>query len=235
MLTLIIAESSLEVVPKEILEHPQIQGYVKKFGKNSEFVLLDKSYHYEAMNKLKWKEKRGRPDIVHFTLLEALGSPLNLEELLQTYVHTINNQVIHVNPKTRLPRNYNRFVGLMEQLFQKSKVPLEKQPLLILKKSSLKTLIEKIKPSTTIALTRLGKPSTPTKTAQKLGKHKNPVVLIGGFPRGHFTTETLKLSNEQVCIDPSGLDAWITASRILSSYEEAINLPEKRFSTIKKT
>jgi rRNA small subunit pseudouridine methyltransferase Nep1 len=82
------------------------------------------------MKKLEESEKRGRLDIVHFALLEALGSPLNREGLLQTYVHTINDYVITVNPETRLPRNYNRFVGLMEQLFESYRVPPTGQILL---------------------------------------------------------------------------------------------------------
>lgn len=228
MLTLIIAEASLEPIPKKILNHPQIQNYAKKLGKKPDFILLDKSYHYEAMGNLPLKEKRGRPDIVHLSLLEALGSPLNLEGLLQTYVHTLNNEVIHVNPKTRLPKNYNRFVGLMEQLFQTLRVPPEGEPLLTLKKLPLEKLLRRIGSTYIVAFTRLGKPQTPIQTAKKLVKQKNPAILIGGFPHGHFTNQTLKLANEKICIDPEGLDAWIVVSRILTAYEEALNLPEKR-------
>ena len=73
------------------------------------------------MGLLDCPEKRGRPDIVHFTLLEALGSPLNLEGLLKIYVHTYSGYVIDVRPEVRLPRDCNRFSGLMEQLFQEGK------------------------------------------------------------------------------------------------------------------
>ena len=229
MLNLIIAESSLETVPKEIFGHPQIQGYAKKLGKNVKFVLLDKSYHFEAMAKLKMKEKRGRPDIIHFTLLEALGSPLNLEGLLKVYVHTINNYLIYVNSRTRLPKNYNRFVGLMEQLFQTKKVPVEGETLLVLRKGSIEDLLKTIKPDYVVALTRLGEPKSSIQVAKKLVKHKNPAIIVGGFPHGHFTNQTLKLANEKICIDPVGLEAWIVVSRILSAYEEIISLPEKRF------
>ena len=91
------------------------------------------------MKKLEESERRGRPDIVHFALLEALGSPLNKERLLQTYVHTLKNHVITISPETRLPRNYDRFVGLMEQLFELGQVPPAGQ---ILLKLELKTLAE---------------------------------------------------------------------------------------------
>ena len=186
------------------------------------------------MGSLNLKEKRGRPDIIHLTLLEALGSPLNLEGLLETYVHTLNDYVVYVNPKTRLPRNYNRFVGLMEQLFQTGKVPIEGEPLLTLKKLTLKQLLKKLKPTYILALTRKGKPQTPTQTAKKLAQQKKPIVFIGGFPHGHFTNQTINLANEKICLDPTGLDTWIVASRILAAYEETIGLPEKRLQKIQK-
>jgi rRNA small subunit pseudouridine methyltransferase Nep1 len=230
MLNLVVAEASLETVPTEILNHPQIQKYAKKHGKEAKLVLLDKSYHFEAMSKLKNKEKRGRPDITHFILLEALGSPLNLEGMLRVYVHTLNNFVIQVKPETRLPKNYNRFVGLIEQLFEAKKVPVKGEPLLTLRRLSLKELLEKIKPTYVVALTRLGEPQTLIQTAKKLAEQKNPVVLVGGFPHGHFSNQTLKLANEKISIDPSGLDAWIVVSRILSAYEIVIGLPEKRLN-----
>ena len=52
-----------------------------------------------------WR-KRGRPDIVHLCLLEALESPLNKNKILSVYVHTYDNKIIYINPEVRLPRNY---------------------------------------------------------------------------------------------------------------------------------
>jgi len=75
------------------------------------------------MRTLTNASKRRRPDIAHFTVLEALGSPLNKEGVLRTYMHTLDDRVITVSPKIRLPRNYDRFVGLIEQLFQKDRIP----------------------------------------------------------------------------------------------------------------
>ena len=117
MLTFILAESALETVPQELWKHPAIENYSEKKGKSPRLIVLDRSYHHAAMEGMKDGEKRGRPDIVHFSLLEALGSPLNREGLLKVYVHTFDDHVISVDPQTRLPKNYNRFIGLMEQLF----------------------------------------------------------------------------------------------------------------------
>ncbi|RLG20801.1 hypothetical protein DRN72_04605 [Methanosarcinales archaeon] len=57
-------------------------------------TLLDSSYHHKAMRMLENPDKRGRPDIVHFCLLEALGSPLNVDGKLSTVVHTYDGKII---------------------------------------------------------------------------------------------------------------------------------------------
>ena len=119
MLHICLVESGLELVPKEISKHPLIRRYAKKRGKKPSKVLLDISFHYHAMKNLKDFNKRGRPDIVHFCLLEALGSPLNKMALLRIYVHTYDGKVVFIDPSTRIPKNYIRFVGLMEQLLDK--------------------------------------------------------------------------------------------------------------------
>ena len=59
-------------------------------------LLLDRSLHHAGMLKLKNNLKRGRPDITHFVLLEALGSPLNKEGQLQVLIHTCNDYVIRI-------------------------------------------------------------------------------------------------------------------------------------------
>ena len=40
---------------------------------------------------------------------------------LEVLIHTQDEYLITVNPKIRLPKNYVRFVGLIEQLFKEKK------------------------------------------------------------------------------------------------------------------
>lgn len=232
MLILIIAESALEIVPKSIWDAPAVQRDVKRRGKSPSQILLDRSYHHSAMIKLKNSGKRGRPDIVHFTLLEALGSPLNRDGLLQTYVHTIDDHVIDVDSHSRLPRNYNRFVGLMEQLFELGKIPPTGNPLLTIRKQSIAQLLTELKPTYTTAFTRLGKLMRLDEAVAKLVKEEKPTAIVGGFPRGHFSGELLKLVDETVCFDPEMLDTWTVTSRLVGEYENAIGLPAKRLGKI---
>jgi len=234
VLTLIIAESALETIPESLWTHPSVRKWAKTRRKHPQCVLLDRSYHHVAMMKLTQSEKRGRPDVVHFALLEALGSPLNKAKLLTVYVHTLNDYVIWINPEARLPRNYSRFVSLIEQLFEFGRAPLNPadKPLLTLKKQVLPELIREIKPSYVLALSRLGKRQTLETSISKLAAQNMPAVLIGGFPKGHFSNATLKLADEITCVDSEMLETWTIVSRVVYEFERALSLPKKRLEAI---
>jgi rRNA small subunit pseudouridine methyltransferase Nep1 len=232
LLTLVLVESALEPIPEQLWKHPAIQKYAKQRHKHPRFIVLDRSYHHSAMKTLALNEKRGRPDIVHIALLEALGSPLNKEKLLQIHVHTLNDCVIWVNPETRLPRNCNRFVSLMEQLFEFGQIPPEgnEAVLLSLKKQTLTQLINKIKPSHILALSRIGRPEALEATVSKFSREKRPVMLVGGFPHGNFSESTTRLADEIVCIDKEMLETWTIVSRVIYEFERALSLPRKRLA-----
>ncbi|KPV61826.1 MAG: Ribosomal RNA small subunit methyltransferase Nep1 [Candidatus Bathyarchaeota archaeon BA1] len=228
MLILVLAESALEMVPKGLWRHPAVHRHAKRMRKHPRFLLLDRSYHHAAMKALEDGEKRGRPDIVHLALLEALGSPLNKERLLQVYVHTINDHVITVNPEARLPRNYNRFVCLMEQLFELSRAPPIGAALLKLEHKIMSQLLHEVKPDYVMAFSRTGESQTLEEATLRLSGRERPAVLVGGFPHGRFSEETVKLANEVVSIDPDMLETWTVTSRVIYEYERAISLPKKR-------
>jgi len=110
-----------------------VRRNAKRRGKKPAETLLDRSLHHAAMKGLPNSQKRGRPDIVHFCLLEALGAPLNRERGLRVWVHTIGGYAIEVAPEAKLPRDCSRFNSLMEQLFVEGRVPPKgEKPLLSL-------------------------------------------------------------------------------------------------------
>jgi len=228
LLTLILAESALELVPKKILGHPAVVSYSKKSGKSTNEILLDRSYHHKAMADLKDAEKRGRPDIIHMTLLEALGTPLNKEGLLQIYVHTIDDHIIKVSSKARLPKNYNRFVSLLEQLFKLGRVPESGESLLSIKKEKLQDIIDRIEPSKVIVFSSAGKPNTLREVCNKISHEEKPLIIIGGFPHGHLTNESIRAADCVFSIDRNALEASVVTSRIIYEYEIAIGLDQKR-------
>ena len=229
MLNLLFVDSALELVPKSIWKQPSVVKRAKSLGKEPGDMLLDRTYHHQAMLLLENNGQRGRPDILHFSLLEALGSPLNKEGLLKIHVHTSSNHIISINPQVRLPRNYTRFVGLFEQLYKETRVPRNGLPLLKMSKGSIKSILFEIQPSYIMVFTRQGDPKTLECAMKVLSRKDNPVAIVGAFPRGHFTEETLKLADSLISIDPDMLEAWTVTSRLVYEFEKQVKLPVRRW------
>ncbi|MEM4335190.1 MAG: 16S rRNA methyltransferase [Candidatus Caldarchaeum sp.] len=219
-LLLVLAESAIEIVPPEIQRHPAVLRHAERLGKNPSKILLDRSYHHWAMKNLQEAEKRGRPDIVHFSLLEALGSPLNLNGLLETYVATRDGFIVHVNPSVRLPRVYERFKGLVEQLLEEGEVVSSLGTrLLSLERASLKQLVDRLQPSLKVLMTERGEVFSPVRF-QSLLRDGRPLVIVGGFPHGGFMRETEEMADVKVSIHRKPLEAWTVVSRVLCMAEQ---------------
>jgi rRNA small subunit pseudouridine methyltransferase Nep1 len=234
VLSLVIAESAIQLVPAAIQSHPQIKQYARRRQKNPDEVLLDRAFHNVAMKRLARVhypipvETMGRPDIVHNTLLQILETPLNWEGQLRVFVHTQDDLVIWVNPLVRLPKNYTRFVGLIEQLFQERQVPRKGEALLRVERLDLPHLIRRLRPTMVFGLSRLGQPLLMRKVAERAGKLSDPAVLIGGFPRGHFSEMTRRITNEVYSVDREPLDAWVVAGRFVYDFEWSLGIAENR-------
>ncbi|MFN3268752.1 MAG: 16S rRNA methyltransferase [Zestosphaera sp.] len=224
LVKIVIAEASLELVPREICNHAAVIKSAKLRNKKPTEILLDKSVHYHAMKNLPDSMKRGRPDIVHVTLLEMLSSPLNMEGKLQVFVHTYGDYVIEVNPEIRIPRNYNRFVSLIEQLFREGVVPPEaRKPLLRIFPSTITSLLKKLGVPGLILLNEKGVLVSPKKICEEALKKDLPIV-IGGFPHGEFSNEVVANAVATYSIYHKPLDAWVVASIIVHACEEHLKI-----------
>ncbi|ALU11585.1 16S rRNA methyltransferase [Ignicoccus islandicus DSM 13165] len=221
VLHVVMAYSALELVPREIASHPQVVSYAKRRNKPPTKVILDKSYHFHAMSKLKDKEKRGRPDMVFAFLLAALSSPLNAMGKLRVYVHTLQDYVIIVNPKTKPIRSYDRFLGIMEKLFEEGRVPSEGEPLMELKNMSLERLIKNHIGADGLILLE---PNAPLKHPVEIAREASEglPVVVQGFPRGDFGLDAYKLARDKAYVFPQLLDSWMVADRIICAYENFI-------------
>ena len=222
MLNLIFTETSLELVPMEILMHPSVKRNAKRRKKLPQETLLDRSLHHYAMDRLPNAEKRGRPDILHICLLLAMGSPLNRMGELRVEANTVNGFRIEVDPATRPPRDCIRFNNLMEQLLINGAVPTEGEPLMSLTRSGLKDQMRKIKPSRTIALSSHGKESSFEKVAVQLSEEASPAVFVGAYPAGPMKSEVLELADDVYSVYPESLEAWTVTSRIIYEYEKTL-------------
>ena len=222
MLTLVLAEAEIEIMPTELINHPAVIGHARQRGKQPSRILLDSNYHHAAMNNLAEGRRRGRPDITHLFLLTALESIASKQGQLKILIHTRNNDLITVNPETRIMRNYERFLGLIEQLFEKHVVPDEKQPLLTLQQNmSLHQVIETVHTEIIIAFSKDGPSVVLPDYFKELKKHKKHDILcvIGGFPSGEFNTDMKTITNNIVSLFPEMLPAWTVASEVLVNYE----------------
>ncbi|WP_456468266.1 16S rRNA methyltransferase [Archaeoglobus sp.] len=207
----VFLEAAVELVPKEIRNHPAVIADARRRGKKPSQILLDDSKHHSAMRELEFREKRGRPDIIHQCLLLLLDSPTSKE--LEIYVHTIDGLIIWVNPETRLPRNYNRFVGLLEDLFVKRRILAGNKTLLKITELDLSEIFEE---KEVILLSERGD----KKSLKDLMKG-DFAVCIGAFPHGDFFQETLKALNNPhiVSVGFEPYTSLYVTSRVLCEYE----------------
>ena len=219
-LSLVIAESALELIPDEIRRAPAVVNDAKRRGeRDPSRILLDRSIHHAAMLRLKEDYKRGRPDIVYLTLLNITETPLYEEGLLDVYVHTRNDEVLEIAERTRLPKSYFRFRNLMEKhLSEKSSTEL----ILMHEGMSIRELVRRIvKADAVIGLSVQGESRELGGLAQELVGKRSPCVLIGGFPHGHYSEATLGELDGLVRIHRRALDAHVVACRLLYEVESA--------------
>jgi len=235
MFHLILIESALELVPPEIRGHPAVKNQAQRSGKRAIEDILDGTFHHTAMKRLPNSEQRGRPDIIHLSLLVAQGSILNREGHLRTYIHTINDELIEVDPKTRLPRNLERFKGLISKLFLegelKGRTEEEGAELLKLTKGmKLEKILEKIAPDKVYALDDREKVTTFSKVLKDDGfgpkdlKKANIAIIVGAFPHGEFKSDILKCADRVFSIYGGTLELWTVITNILMDGERALGL-----------
>ena len=220
MISLILSESALELVPYELQEHPSVISHAKKLGKHPSEILLDNSWHFAAMKGIKNEIKRGRPDLVHFSILEATTIPLYYQNKLNLFVHTIDNKVIHFGKNVHIPKSYHRFQGVIEKLFQEKKVLSKNELLLEIKDQTFSELIHEINPSNVIGFSTSGQSSSYQKIASEIPD--NSCIVIGGFQKGHFSDSTQNEITNLYSIGNDSFEGHVIVSRILYEYEKTI-------------
>ena len=216
-LTIILAECGLELIPKEIRKHSAIQRNLKRDNYSSQ--LLDNALHHSAMVKLKDVGKRGRPDITHSCLLNALGSPLNKSGNLKLYIHTLNNKIFEFNPQIKITRNYNRFKGLMAKLLRENEIRINELLLISQFNGNLRDLVKSFKKREIIIFSSRGELVKYHLDLFEKDLKKNYIAIIGGFQKGYFTEDISNLSDKIVSISNYSLDAWVIVNKIVSYYE----------------
>ncbi len=218
----VLADSELELIPQDILGERCVLNNARARGKAPEKILLDASHHHPAFTKMRESDRRGRPDITHFFLMLCLDSDLSVGGRLRAFVHTRNNDVIAVNPETRLPPNYPRFVGLIETLYEQQVVPSAENALLELRHGvTLDTLVSALKPDEIVVLDTSGEKTAALAEKMVDLKGERVVVIIGGFSKGTFRSDLSKLRPKprRYSLGDRMMKVWTVTSKVLCSIE----------------
>jgi rRNA small subunit pseudouridine methyltransferase Nep1 len=216
----VIAEAALELIPESLWRDPSVRSDEKRREMEPSQILLDRSVHHSAMLKLKDGFRRGRPDLVHLTLLSATSTPLHQDGKARIYIHTIDDVVLEFWEGTRPPKSYARFRSLMEKML----VERPESGLVNVRESTLPQLLKSIGTDHTTGLSVQGAPVRLDALAEDLVKQKNPAVVVGGFPKGHFLPRDLKAFDALARIDERSLDAHVVTARVIYEVEKAASI-----------
>jgi len=216
-LILILAESGIEIISKELRSHPAVRKNIR--AKNYASQLLDNAIHHSAMDKIKDSQKRGRPDILHLCLLNALGSPLNKRGFLELYIHTIKDKIFKVLPDIRITRNFNRFKGLIAKLLIDGRIGVVGSELISPFEGNLTDLINSYENNEVVLFSSKGNLIEDPKNLYPKDLNKNITVIIGTFQKTSFKPEINRITDNLVAISPYSLDAWVAVYKAITYYE----------------
>jgi len=172
--------------------------------------------------------------------MSLLETPLCKSGYLSVHLHLQDGRIIEVSPNIRLPRNYERFVGLMEQLLAKGRVPLRGSPLMRVVDITLPALIDGLSAEQDNVLTVLAvEDGWPTSISDLLDlvpqSSDVPVIVgIGAFPHGDFSSSVRELFHHHLSFDPEVMMAWHVCAEILWVYSMKTGAVAKRFGTVNK-
>ncbi|HUH99880.1 MAG TPA: ribosome biogenesis protein [Nitrososphaerales archaeon] len=218
MLHFVIGEAALELVPEPLWKSPSVRSDSARRDLEPGSILLDRSIHHSAMLRLDDGYRRGRPDLVHLTLLNVTSTPLHQEGKARVYIQTIDDSVLEFGEGARPPKSYARFRSLMEKLL----VERPGTGLVRVRDGTLPELLKQIGTDRSVGLSVQGALEPLESLASDLVRRKDPVVVVGGFPRGHFLTRDLKAFDSLVRIDQRPLDAHVVAARIIYEVEKSL-------------
>jgi rRNA small subunit pseudouridine methyltransferase Nep1 len=213
----VIAEAALELIPEPLWRDPSVRKDAERREMEPGSILLDRSVHHSAMQKLGDGYRRGRPDLVHLTLLTVTSTPLHQDGKARVYIHAVDDSVLEFGEGARPPKSYARFRSLMEKLL----VERPEEGLVRVRNATLARLLKETAADYSVGLSVQGAPVQLDALARGLVERKNPAVVVGGFPRGHFLPGDLKAFDLLARIGDRALDAHVVAARVIYEAEKA--------------
>jgi rRNA small subunit pseudouridine methyltransferase Nep1 len=217
VLRFILAGAELELVPPEIAGHPSVRMNLPAGRKPSD-VLLDQNLHATASRQLPDGERRGRPDIVHYTLLTILESPACKAGQVEVCLHTSANELIRIRPDTRLPRGEARMHGLLAKVLRDGRSQ-EKDPLVWVEGVGKPAkVLELFAKGPVVRLDEGGQERTPAQVVAMVDKAGDLTVVLGAFPSGDFSDDWKLATPNAVSIWKEPLNAWAVAGELTAAW-----------------
>lgn len=218
MLRILLAQAELELVPEAVWGHPNIRKAVKLAGRKAGELLLDQNGHQHACRQLEDGARRGRPDIVQYTLLSLLESPLCKQGGLEVAIHTRHNQLIRIRPDTRLPRGEGRFQGLMSKVLLTGASQDGKDPLVHIEAECQPAeALERFGRGPVLRLDEGGETIAP-RALRERAVHDKLTLVLGAYPSGGWSDTWQQAAPETASIFPEPLNAWAVAAECVAGY-----------------
>jgi len=221
--TIILEEASLELVPKRYWGHESCKTVETRTGIHPESQILDDNFHRKIISILSENEKKGRPDIVHFALLDIISTPAYQSGLIRPIIRTVNGEVIVIKEGVRLPRTQLRFEGVMSKLLRNDLGPGEAGLFEFREKQTIGELIQSLCPSKVLCLSIEGIFGDLNSIVRNLAKEPDHSYawIVGGFARGHFSEEVKSLADQMISISNYPLAAHVATARLSYEIEKA--------------
>jgi len=215
ILTFFLVESALELVPERIRAHGSVKAWCRRFGRRPGEAVLDVNYMRDAMKGIPDAGRRGRPDIVHYFLLNVMEGPAGRKGLVDVYIHTYGGSTFYVEPGTRIPRSYARFIGIMAQVLRGVDTPrihpVSRTPQEIIrakKKEGYRVVGMDVKGERVLPENVLGRDS---------------VVVIGGFQKGEIRGDYCV--EKWVSLGGETYPTWVIGAEVVAGWERKFLFP----------
>ena len=185
--------------------------------------ILDRNFHPKIVNSLKDSEKRGRPDVVHFAILDVTSTPVFEIGLIELLVRTRQGICIKVNEGTRPPRTLQRFCGVTAKLLTGSSGKKETDLFTVKRERSFAKVLDDFKIEKVISLSSQGSIGLIRDLAiEEARRDQKTAWVVGGFPFGHFSDEVIEKSDMVVSISNKTLPAHVVTARLCYELEQAL-------------
>jgi rRNA small subunit pseudouridine methyltransferase Nep1 len=160
--------------------------------------ILDSHVDRETLAGGPEASRRGRPDIVHSSLVLLLNSEPFMRGELRVAVHTVRDQVLLLGPGSSVPQNYLDFMERLEELLLSGE---EGNALRWIERDgqTLDTFVSSLAADAVILLSPRGEGSMLRSLLSEM-HHLDVAIIVGAFPEGDFRSDAYALADHVVSL-----------------------------------